>query len=250
MNKAYTSWKKSGKWYNKIVGDKGHYYHQQIVLPGVIRLLKLESNSRLLDVGCGQGVLARNIPQNITYVGLDIADSLIQLAKNYDKNPKHTFIAADATAPISFKDKTFTHAAAILSLQNIEQPDRAIKNVSNCLEKNGKFIIVLNHPAYRIPRQSGWGIGENKIQYRYENLYLSRLKIPITMHPGEKHSELTWSFHYPISFYVQSLASNGFVILTMEEWTSNKSSFGIAAKMENRARSEFPLFLTIVAQKT
>ena len=244
-----TSWNKSGKWYNKIVGEKGHYYHQTIVVPRVLQLLGLSKDSELLDLGCGQGVLARSIDAAITYVGIDLARSLVDSATSKDKNVRHRYIVADATKRLSISEKDFTHATAILSLQNMEFPQNAIRNAGEHLQPNGVFVMVLNHPSFRIPRQSGWGIGENKLQYRYENRYMSFLKIPITMHPGEKESEVTWSFHYPLSFYTKALHDNGFVIEVLEEWVSEKESQGKVAKMENRARSEFPLFLAIKARK-
>ena len=244
-----TSWNASGKWYNKIVGDKGHYYHEHIVMPGVLRLLEIQNTSKILDIGCGQGILARSISPDSIYVGVDLAKSLIDAAVRKDRNPKHSYLLADATKRLSLSPKDFTHAAAILSLQNMEFPQHVVRNVAEHLQKGGAFVIVLNHPAFRIPRQSGWGMGDNKLQYRYENRYMSPLKIPITMHPGEKSSELTWSFHYPLSFYTKALHDNGLVIEALEEWVSEKESEGRHAKMENRARSEFPLFLAILARK-
>lgn len=249
MQQRDTSWQKSGKWYNKIVGDKGHYYHQHVVMPGVLRLISLSVTDKLLDIGCGQGVLARQIDPKISYIGVDLAKNLIQSAKAQDKNQKHNYFLADATTTLPFPDKDFSCVVAILSLQNMEKPQQAIKNVSLHLKKGGKFVMVINHPSFRIPRQSGWGVGENKLQYRYENRYMTHLKIPITMHPGEKESELTWSFHFPLSFFTKALLDSGLVIEQIEEWTSDKESVGKAAKMENRARSEFPLFLAIVARK-
>lgn len=243
-----TSWEKSGKWYNALVGQRGHYYHEHTVLPGAMRLLNLQKNSRLLDVGCGQGVLARRLPKDIQYVGLDTARSLIEAAKKNDHNPKHSYLVADVTKPFPVND-VYSHIAAILSLQNMEQVDQVIQHAANRLIKGGRFLIVLNHPAFRIPRQSGWGIGENKLQYRYVNRYMSPLKVPINMHPGAKTGETTWSFHQPISFYTTELHKNGFMIETIEEWTSDKVSEGKVAKMENRARNEIPLFMAIVAVK-
>lgn len=79
---------------------------------------------------------------------------------------------------------------------------------------------------------------------------MSPLKIPITMHPGQQQSALTWSFHHPISFYSQILFDHGFMIEKLEEWTSDKQSVGgKTATMENRGRSEFPLFMAIKAIK-
>jgi hypothetical protein len=38
------------------------------------------------------------------------------------------------------------------------------------------------------------------------------------------------------------------VIDALEEWTSDKESEGKASRMENKARSEFPLFLALRAR--
>ncbi len=246
-----TSWQPVSKWYNKLVGDKGQYYHEHVVLPGVLRLLKLSDASRLLDIACGQGVLARSISPYVEYAGFDIADDLIATAKKMDKNPKHSFHKADATKQFPIGQRIFTHAACILAIQNIEFPETVIEQTARHLEIGGTFVLVLNHPAFRIPRQSSWGIDEaSKLQYRRVNRYLSPLKIPITMHPGQKQSALTWSFHNPISYYTSLLTHHGFVIDALEEWASDKESqAGKSAKMENRSRAEIPLFLAIRAQK-
>lgn len=244
-----TSWNRVGKWYNEKVGDRGTYYHEHVVLPGVIRLLKLNANSSLLDLACGQGVLARQIPKSVKYVGVDTAQSLIHFAIKQDRSVNHKFFIGDVTQPIAVTDK-FTHAAIILALQNIEQPALAIKNAAEHLVAGGRIVIVINHPAFRIPRQSSWGIDQqSKLQYRRENIYMSALKIPITMHPGEGKSPVTWSFHQPISAYTKMLADNHFMIENLEEWTSDKESVGKARRMENRSRAEFPLFLAILARK-
>ena len=218
-----TSWRKVGKWDNSYIED-------HIVGPRALRLLGLKQGDSLLDLGSGTGWLGKKLPKGVRYLGLDLVNG------------------HDVTKPLTITE-TFSHATIILALQNMETPDGAIKNAAAHLNKNGKLVIVLNHPAFRIPRQSSWGIDEgSKIQYRRENIYMSPLKIPITMHPGEQKSALTWSFHLPISAYANMLAGNGFVIEKLEEWTSDKESVGKAGKMENRARSEFPLFLAILAR--
>jgi len=245
-----TSWQPVGKWYNKLVGDRGQYYHEHVVMPNTLRLLGLKLGDSVLDIACGQGVLGRAIPDGIFYTGVDIAPSLIEFAKKSDKKVNHTFIAADVTKPLPIAKKDFTHAAMILSIQNIEQPEKAIANIDEHLVPEGKLVIVMNHPCFRIPRQSAWGIDpESKQQYRRINRYLSPLSIPVSIHPGTEHSPVTWSFHRPLSAYVQMLVGEGFTITALEEWTSDKESVGKAAKMENRARSEFPLFLALTATK-
>jgi len=249
MEKKNTSWQKVSKWYGSIVGEKGHYFHQAVILPNGLRLLDLKPNDRLLDVACGQGILARKIPPTVKYLGVDVSKQLIDEAKKMDTNHSHQYMVSDVTKQIPGKEN-FNKAAIILALQNIKETDTVIRLVGERLEKHGKFLIVLNHPCFRIPRQSSWETDpKNKLQYRRINRYMNELEIPINAHPGEENSTVTWSFHHPMEDYSDYLYKNGFLIEKIEEWTSDKKSEGSAAKMENRAREEFPLFMAILAVK-
>jgi ubiquinone/menaquinone biosynthesis C-methylase UbiE len=243
-----TSWQKVSSWYDSIVSDQGHYYHQKIVLPGVLRLLGLQKNNALLDLACGQGILARAIPPNISYVGIDAAKSLIAKAKSYSAPQKnHSYYVGDITKPLPLpKEALFSHAAIVLAIQNLADPENALRSLRPHLQPGGKLVIVLNHPCFRIPRQSSWGFDEaSKTQYRRLNGYMSPQTIPITCNPGKKESETTVSFHLPLTAYFAHLAGNGFAVTLLEEWCSDKVSTGGAAKWENRARKEFPLFLAL-----
>ncbi len=245
-----SSWGGVSNWYNKIVGQEGHYYHEHVVLPGVLKMLLLKPEHSLVDLGCGQGILARSIPPVKEYLGIDVAEGLIQQARKMNKKQNYDFIVNNVARPLHDAKAEFTHAAIILALQNMEYPQTALQNAANLLLPNGKLVIVINHPAFRIPRQSGWNTDEKtKQQYRWINRYLSPLKIPINMHPGQAESAVTWSFHHSLQDYAEMLRNAGFVITMIEEWTSDKESEGKAAKQENRARSEFPLFMAIQAEK-
>lgn len=248
-----TSWHKVGKWYDENVGESGHYYHQHVILPNALRLLELpkSSPSALLDLACGQGVLSRQLPSQTSYVGVDLADSLIKAARQHNKNPKNQFILSDITKPLALPSSDFTHATIILALQNIEDPLKVFKNAAQHLVPGSKFLIVLNHPCFRIPRQSSWKVDpEQKIQYRRIDRYMSTMKIPIQTHPGKgAESTQTWSFHHPLSAYSKWLKEADFAIDLIEEWCSNKISEGKAAKMENRSREEIPLFMAILATR-
>jgi ubiquinone/menaquinone biosynthesis C-methylase UbiE len=244
-----SSWQPVAKWYDRSVGSQGNYYHTHIVIPGALRLLHLKNSDRLLDVGCGQGVLARSIPKDVVYAGVDASGSLILSAQRQDRNPKHTYSIGDAAKPIMVHG-TFSKSTLILALQNMESPSEVLKNIARKLDPHGILVIVLNHPCFRIPRQSSWGIDEqNKLQYRKINRYLTPLKIPITAHPGLRQSPVTWSYHFSLSDYSRFLFDTGFTMQKIEEWSSDRESEGKAARMENRSRSEIPLFMAIVAVK-
>lgn len=248
--KSSTSWQPISKWYNEAVGEHGHYYHQTLVIPNTLKLLNLTDSTQqlsVLDLACGQGVLSRVIPPHVDYVGIDLASDLIKAARQYNKNPHYHYLTGDVTKKLPVEKTNFTHATMILALQNIETPLKVFKNMAHHLQSQGVAVFVLNHPCFRVPRQSSWKLdSENKIQYRRIDRYMSAMKIPIQTHPGQgKESPQTWSFHYPLSSYSQWLQEAGFTIDLIEEWCSNKVSEGKMAKIENRSRSEIPLFMAI-----
>lgn len=244
-----TSWEKSSNWYKKIVGDDGHYFHQTIIFPKIKQLIDFSKINSVLDLACGQGIFERQIDQNKEYIGIDISRSLIKEASQKSLNRRHQFLVSDVSKDLPLKKYDFDLVIIILALQNIKNINGVIKNASKHLKKGGKFLIILNHPIFRIPRQSAWGVdSQNKIQYRRIDRYMSNLEIPISTNPGKfQKSEITWSFHNPLSKYSQLLFENGFLIEKIDEWVSEKKSTGPMAKMEDRARNEIPMFMAIVA---
>lgn len=250
MNKD-TSWENSAQWYDQIVGKEGHYYHEHVILPKLEALLGKNPPS-ILDLCCGQGVLARRLPQTTRYMGIDGSRSLIAMAKKRGAKCSFSFYCHNLMEPLELKGPSFSHATCVLALQNLENPLLLLKTAHRYLEDKGTLILVLNHPCFRIPRQSHWTVDEKKkLQSRTVDRYMTPLKIPIHTNPGKAEgSQTTFSFHQPLSFYMHALKEAGFWVLDLEEWCSDKRSQGKNASQENRARQEFPLFLTIVAQKS
>ncbi len=251
MKKTHSSWDPVADSYSKAVGEKGLYYHERVIFPHLLKLMgPLSSASKVVDLGCGQGIFSSQLPLECSYLGLDSSSLLIKEAKSRYREATRAFAQADLGRPLppSFEKGVHTHAVFILSLQNIENGQRALQSARELLEPKGRLFIVLNHPCFRIPRSTSWVVDAAKqIQYRRIDRYLSSHKVSIEMHPGSKsESPTTWSFHHSLSDYSQFLRSSGFVIEQMQEWCSDKKSEGGRAKLEDFARAEFPLFLGLV----
>jgi len=251
-NHKDTSWQSVAGWYDSLVGDKGSYYHEKLVIPGVLRLLSDFRYSSVLDLGCGQGIFGRAIKDNIIYQGIDLSKTLVESAKIRDKSVNHKYIVGDITKKLSIEKNNFDSAVCILALQNVVNPAEVVKVASEHLHDAGRFVLVLNHPCFRIPRQSAWGIDEKQnVQYRRVTRYLSAMKIPVAAHPGRgKDSSVTWSSHFSLNELSGYLESAGFLIEKIEEWKSDKKSQGSAAAREDRSREEIPLFMAIKAVKS
>lgn len=244
-----SSWEPVGKWYNEIVGKEGHYYHQHVILPRVMGLLK--GAHKVLDLGCGQGILSRALDKEVDYTGVDLSRSLVEDAKKQNRRKNHQFFLGDTTKPLPISDHDYTHTIFILSLQNMALPEQAIANAALHMKNGGTLVLILNHPCFRIPRQSSWGIDDKqKVQYRRIDRYLSPLEIPIQSAPSKgKTSSETWSYHHSLTDIMGWLQKANFLTESIEEWCSDKESSGGAAKMENRARQEIPMFMMIKALK-
>lgn len=246
-----THWNDVAKWYGSHLQNPNTYQHQ-VIWPGVIKLLQPKAGKHYLDIACGEGSFAQLLIKQTKaeVTGFDAAPQLVTQAKH--KALKHaTFMVGDATHfPDNIRKQKFAGASCILALQNIEQITPVFTEAAKVLEPGSPLVLVINHPAFRNPRQSGWAWDEQrKLQYRRVDSYLTPNRIGIQAHPGKRVSETTISFHRPLQDYVTALARAGFAITALEEWISpRRSQIGPRAKAEDRARMEFPLFLAIKAQ--
>lgn len=253
MQPNKTSWEGVHDWYSNLVGKQGHFYHQHVIIPKTLELLGLskEKTAILLDLACGQGVLARNLPETVEYWGVDLSPSLIREAKKLTPKKGFHFYVGDVTKKLNLPLEKVDIVTLILAIQDLAEPEGAIAQACHFLEKGGRFLIVMNHPCFRIPRQSEWGVDEaKKLQYRRINGYIRSQSIPIQTSPGKREKSPAVSyFHHPLKDYSQWLKKHGFGIELIDEWISEKKSEGAKKRMEDRARAEFPLFLCILARK-
>ena len=241
-----TSWEKSADWYDRIIGEHGSVLYQQVVVPGALKLLAPARGEQVLDLGCGQGVFSRALAQSgATVTGLDASSSLIARARSYPAQGLR-YLVRDAAQLQGLEP--MDAISAILCLQNLEHLEAVCHAAHQALKPGGRMLWVLNHPAFRIPRQSSWGFEtERKIQYRRLDAYSSPLQIPIVMHPGKAASETTLSFHRSLHELMQPAFAAGLVLAGLQEWHSHRESQpGPRARAENRARREFPLFLALL----
>lgn len=244
-----TSWGKVANWYGTMIEDENSY-QKRLILPNLMRLIEAKRGEVIVDLACGQGFFARELARlGAKVTGVDISSELLDIAKQ-DKSVEYHVSPAHKLDFL--QNASVDKVLIILSLQNIENAHEVIKEINRVLKPKGKLFLVLNHPAFRIPKESSWGWDEaKKTQYRRLDSYLSESKEQIQMHPGEKPWEKTISFHRPLQYYFKALNKNGMFVSRLEEWISHKTSeIGPKKAAEDKARHEFPLFLFLEAVKT
>ncbi len=247
-------WDPVADWYDGWVGKGGSKYHRELAIPSVVELLNPQPGERILDIGAGQGVLAPFVVDaHADYVGIDISSRLLQLAREYHGNIGE-FILGDVCKlpelPEMHKGQ-FDGAVFLLSIQDMDPLDDIFRSVSWALRLWGRVVLLMTHPCFRIPRQSGWGWDENrKLRYRRIDRYLTPLPVPMKAYSGQA-SGVTTSFHRPLQEYVNTLADHGLLIDHMIEISTYKQhrSSEPRAKAKNLANREIPLFLGLRARK-
>lgn len=251
MKGQSTSWEHSAAWYQDLVEEQAGNYQKEVILPNLLRVLALRKDERLVDVACGQGFFTRAfVGAGARAQGADISPSLIQLAK--ENAPAGISFHVALAHKLSFaKDSSADTVTIVMAMQNIENPGDVLKECSRVLRPGGRIVIVMNHPAFRVPKRSDWGYDEKAdVQYRRIDGYMSQSKVKIDMHPGKKlaggDSQYTLTFHNPLQFYFKLFHKHGFAVSRLEEWISHKKSVkGPRQKAEDEARKEIPMFLCL-----
>jgi SAM-dependent methyltransferase len=218
-----------------------------------MRLLEPLPGETILDLGAGQGVLCPAVvAAGAEYVGVDLSERLLAYARKHH-SLKGKFIQGDATRLAAMPDlnpASFEAAVFLLSLQDMDPLEAALDGAAWALRPGGRVVILLTHPCFRIPRQSGWGWDpQRKLQFRRVDRYLSPLPVPLKAYPGQAKGVST-SFHRPLSSYISGLGQAGLLVDAVDE-IPVESERRDAARLQAQKNSdrEIPLFLVIRAIK-
>jgi ubiquinone/menaquinone biosynthesis C-methylase UbiE len=246
-------WDAVAAWYDGWVGKGGSQYHRRLAVPATLQLLDARPGEAIIDIGAGQGVLAPFIAQaGAVYTGIEVSPKLLALARQH--HGEHgRFLRADAARlneQSAMQAELFDGAVFLLSIQDMNPLDEVLRSATWVLKPGGRIVILMTHPCFRVPRQSGWGFDEGrKLQFRRVDRYLTPLPVPMKQHPGSK-SGVTISFHRPLSEYINTMAACGLLLDRMEEIPLGDASLKKdRSKAEKLADDEIPLFLGLRAHK-
>jgi SAM-dependent methyltransferase len=243
------SWDAVADWYAGWTGTTGSRHHQTLAIPLAHELLELRRGEALVDLGCGPGVIAPSVAKvGASLTGIDLSPRLIATARR-NHGARGSFHIADVTrlkAEASLRPASFDAALFLLSIQDIDPLEAAVASAAWLLKPGGRLVLVMLHPCFRVPRQSGWGWDEKRsLQYRRLDSYLSPLAVPMQPYPGKNGT--TRSYHRPLGVYMAALAEAGLSVTAMREVAGLDGRGGTRA--ERRATAEFPLLLGLKATR-
>ena len=165
------SWDPVADWYAGWVGPEGSEHHRRLAIPALLDLLRPAAGEHVLDVGCGPGVLAPRIASAGTrYTGVDASRRLIAFARRHH-GAQGRFVVGDATRlreVQGVEEGACDAAVFLLSIQDIDPLEGALRSAAWALRPGGRMVMLMTHPCFRIPRQSGWGWDtQRRLRYRH-----------------------------------------------------------------------------------
>lgn len=108
----------------------------KIIKKSCIKLLQINTDTQLLDLctGTGDFISMTDVKNSI---GVDFSENMLDIARK--KHPKHNFLQADCTE-LPFNDNCFDIITMGYGLRNIENREKALKEIYRVLKPNGKFL--------------------------------------------------------------------------------------------------------------
>ena len=197
-------------WIDGFTNGADPEYVEQIIPLAVEELV---GRHKVLDLGCGDGQIARALAaQGSDVLGVDPTQLHIDIAIERGGGPR--YLLGGAT-DIPADDNSFDAVVACLVFEHIDQMDEAMTEVARVLKPEGQFSFFLNHPLLQTPG-SGW-IDDHIIdppeQYWRIGPYLVETE---SIEEVEKDVHIRF-IHRPLSRYVNALIANGMTLERMVE---------------------------------
>jgi SAM-dependent methyltransferase len=194
-----------------------------------------------LDVGCGEGRVARDLKglgHNV--VAVDASPTMVRFAEAAD--PSMRVIVADA-AQLPLDDGVADLVVAFMSLHDMDDMPAAVRETSRVLGPSGVLCLAIVHPINSAGRFDG---GDEDAPFVIEGSYLQSHRYQETIEREGLPMTFT-SRHRPLQDYFAAMESAGFVVEALREVTVDTRS--VTERIDRGRWLRLPLFLDLRARK-
>lgn len=141
--------------YDRRAGDWSR--HQPLLLsdytarPRVLEVCNPQAGMRVLDLGCGEGYVARQFAtRGASVLGMDISAGMIERASAVERdNPLGIeYRTVDASGALDIEDSAYDLCIAVFLFNylTVEEMTSVMKTVQQSLRPEGRFVFTVPHP--------------------------------------------------------------------------------------------------------
>lgn len=143
INNDFYDFLKEG-WYTETNHPVALLRHENAArLPWIIESIenRVGSFAKILDVGCGAGLLANPLSERgYDVTGVDLSKESLLCAGNHDTTKKVKYLYGNAL-DLPFEDKSFDVVLAMDLLEHVDMPVKVIKECSRILRSHGLLFF-------------------------------------------------------------------------------------------------------------
>ena len=193
-------------WARRPGNDSYSKFHRDVFLA-----LLPPPGRRTLDVGCGEGRLARDLKAlGHRVVAIDAAPSMLTYAREAD--PDGEYVLANG-AELPFADGSADLVVAFMSLQDMDDPEGAVREAWRVLEPGGRLCLALVHPLNSGGRFEG---DEEDAPFVVRDSYFERRRYVDRIEKDGIVMTFT-SDHRPLEGWLLPITETGFLVERVRE---------------------------------
>jgi ubiquinone/menaquinone biosynthesis C-methylase UbiE len=150
-------WDDAAEIWNEFVRSGKDYYREYLNGPALKLMISDVEGKKILDISCGEGYFTRYFAMaGADITGIDFSEALIKEAlKKEETQPLGIqYFVADAANLYMLESDSFDIAFCHMALQDIRDYEEAISEASRVLKIGGRFVVLIPHPCFTVPRFS------------------------------------------------------------------------------------------------
>ncbi|MBV9280807.1 MAG: class I SAM-dependent methyltransferase [Chloroflexi bacterium] len=146
-------WNRKAAHWDEYMGE-GNDWHRKLISPAVERLLALRPGETVLDVACGNGMLARRLArQGARVVACDFSEAFIERARARstafsDRIEYAVVDATDRDQLLQLGERRFDAATCTQGLMDMPAIAPLYEAMTRLVKPGGRFVITVPHPCF------------------------------------------------------------------------------------------------------
>lgn len=213
---AASGYSPNAEFWIDVIREQRDTYRTELTHKAILDALDPQRDERIIDAGCGEGWLSRACADRGAQVaGVDLCPEFIESARAAsDGQVNAPSYELGDVRNLPLPDKFADVVVSNHVLNDIPDPDAAIKEFARVLRGSGRVVMLLLHPCFytaqaeRVEHAPPFRAGE----YFGQRVVRQPFKIAGITSPAD-----TVSYVYPLEFYFSALTKAGFTVTTLSE---------------------------------
>lgn len=132
----------------------------QDVVTDVCKNANLKEGDSVLDIGCNDGLMISMFPKNLKRIGIDPAQNI-----DWSNLDKSISIVNDYFPSPKLKNKSFKIITTTAMFYDLDDPNKAVKQIKKMLEKDGVLCIQVSYLYDTIKDMNFYDICHEHLEY-------------------------------------------------------------------------------------